>query len=208
MDWQQRYVEQDTPWDKGYAAPVLVDLLASHPFIFSRKRGVLVPGCGKGYDALVLAECGLEVMGVDVAEVAVSEASAKIPVDLGERLHFESEDIFALPSKYNGAFDLVWEHTCFCAIRPEQRQDYVKAMWRSLRAGGCLLGVFFVNPDMDPGEEGPPFKANRDEIRDSFGGLFSLEWECEPSSFYPEREGREWVMLFRRLEVCGGGDCC
>lgn len=207
MDWQQRYVIGDTPWDKGRAAPSLVDLLADRGFLFSGKRGVLVPGCGVGYDARAIAAAGLDVVGVDVAEIAIQRATETLPAELQGRLRYECEDLFSLPASYHAAFDMVWEHTCFCAIRPELRDDYVKAMWRSLRPGGCLLGVFFTNPEMDPGEEGPPFKASRDEIRDIFGALFSLEWECEPKSFYDGRAGREWLMLFRRLEVCGGSDC-
>lgn len=207
MDWQQRYIVGDTPWDKGQAAPALVKLLAERPYLFQGKREILVPGCGKGYDAVSLAEAGLRVTGVDIAQIAIDAAQLAIPVSLESVLRYACEDLFALPESFVGVFDMVWEHTCFCAISPADRAAYVRAMWHSLKPGGCVLGVFFTNPEMEPGEEGPPFKASRDEIREIFGELFSLEWEWIPDVFYSGREGRERVMLLRRLSVCGELGC-
>ena len=46
MDWNLRYEEGDTPWDKGGAHPVLADMLSRRPF----SGRVLVPGCGRGHE--------------------------------------------------------------------------------------------------------------------------------------------------------------
>jgi SAM-dependent methyltransferase len=204
VDWQERYQQGDTPWDKGYATPVLSELVEKKPFFFGSNKRIFVPGCGNGYDAHVLAETGSSVLGFDIAPAAIDTASEN--VQSGLDLKFDLGDIFNLPGKMEKAFDLVWEHTCFCAIDPNMRAQYVEQMWRALKPNAALLGVFFTNPDMPPGE-GPPYRSTRDEVRAVFGSHFVLEWEWEPTQFYPGREGREHVMLFRRLADCSELSC-
>ena len=43
MDWDQRYRLEDTPWDKGVAAPALEELIKAG--CFPSQAEVLVPGC-------------------------------------------------------------------------------------------------------------------------------------------------------------------
>ena len=72
MEWDQRYQENDTPWDRGEPAPPLVEYLEDN-----RLRGrVLVPGCGPGHDARFLASHGCDVLGVDIAQLALQKAKA------------------------------------------------------------------------------------------------------------------------------------
>ena len=193
MDWQERYEADDTPWDKGAPAPSLIDLFQSHSSYFTQEMSVMVPGCGLGHDALAIARLGSSVTGIDISTFAVDEATRRA-VDF-ENANFLEADIFGLSEALLAAFDLVWEHTCFCAINPDRRLDYIRSMWRSLKPGGCLMGVFFVKPDV---EEGPPFGADLDEIVTLFDPYFTLEWESEPLRFYEGREGRERLICFRR----------
>lgn len=37
------------------------------------------------------------------------------------------------------------------------RADHRCGIDQTLRRGGPLIGVWFINPSLDPGEEGPPF---------------------------------------------------
>ena len=46
-----------------------------------------------------------------------------------------------------GSFDVLFEHTCLCAIPPERRADYARAAATALRDGGLLLAVFFTKPE-------------------------------------------------------------
>lgn len=199
MDWQVRYQKGDTPWDKGFTTPVLSELIEYKPLFFGEAKRFFVPGCGFGYDAQALAETGSSVLGVDIAEVAVEKAR-EMESQKGE-LSFELGDIFKLGESLSARFDFVWEHTCFCALDPSLRSQYVEQMWKVLKRGGAVLGVFFINPKLKAGE-GPPFGASREEIRKLFAPYFQLEWEYEPTRFYKGREGREHVMLFRRLSDC------
>ncbi|MEK0445691.1 MAG: hypothetical protein RLZZ399_1012 [Verrucomicrobiota bacterium] len=194
MDWEQAYREGVTPWDKGEAAPELAHILAQGTV----KGRVLVPGCGLGHDARAIAraEGVSEVVGLDLAPSAVRAACA-----LGgpSGLRFEEGDLFALPEGWAGeGFDWVWEHTCFCAISPTLRQAYVEAVWGLLRPGGHLLAIFYLEPRMDRGEEGPPFGVTREVLDTLFGARFELVSEWAPRAAYAGREGREWVRCLRR----------
>src|SRR4051794_38519244 len=72
--WDAQYQRGVTGWDIGGPAPAFVDLLAA-PDAPPPGR-LIVPGCGRGHDALLFARAGFDVLGVDFAPLAVAEAGA------------------------------------------------------------------------------------------------------------------------------------
>jgi SAM-dependent methyltransferase len=190
MDWNSRYAENDTPWDKGGAHPVLRDML-----VHGALRGrVLVPGCGTGHDVRELARRGLSVTGLDVAPLALDRAR---DYDKVADEAYELGDFFALASGAREPFDGLFEHTCFCAIDPARRADYVWSAAAAVRPGGRLLAVFFTDPDN--GGEGPPFGCTREELDGLFGADFRLLEEHREIPTFPERHGRELLRLYERV---------
>ena len=189
-DWNRRYEEGDTPWEKGKAHPVLGDMLA-HSALSGR---VLVPGCGSGHDVRELTRKGLEVVGLDVAPLAIERARAHKPAG-GEQ--YVMGCIFDLPREWRGTFDGVFEHTCFCAIDPSQREDYASAVAGALKPGGRFLAVFYANPDNDG--DGPPFGCTREQLDDLFGKQFRLLDERWEIPTYEGRTGRELLRLYERV---------
>ncbi|RYD71321.1 MAG: methyltransferase domain-containing protein [Verrucomicrobiaceae bacterium] len=190
-DWEAQYQVGDTPWDKGEPSPGLVDFLAENP-VHGR---VLVPGCGFGHDVRALAGTADEVVGIDIAPSAV-EGARKLPKAGNER--YEVADLFNLPGEMRGVFDYVWEHTCFCAIQPSLRPDYVEAVAGALKPEGLLLAVFYLDPGNSSPEEGPPFEVSVAELNRLFSLHFDLVREWLPARAYPGREGREWMRLCRK----------
>ena len=189
-DWEAHYQSCDLPWDKGAASPALLEALEQVPV-----RGrVLVPGCGLGHDVRALAARAESVTGVDLAPSAVAAASA-LPGPANVR--FAEADLFALPAELRGAFEWVWEHTCFCAIDPARRPDYVEAVAGALRAGGQFLGVFYLDPGQTLATDGPPFEVTLSELDRLFSARFELVQEWLPGRTYPGREGREWMRRYR-----------
>jgi len=191
-EWEKRYRTGDTPWEKGAPHPALVEFLRREP-VHGR---VLVPGCGTGHDVRALAATADEVVGLDLAPSAIRAAKAH-PAVGGER--YVLGDLFALPPKMHGSFDWVFEHTCYCAIDPGLRADYVSAVAGALRPDGRVLAVFYLDPGLDPGESGPPFGTSVTELDDSFGTRFKLIHEWPPPSTYPGREGRELCRILARV---------
>lgn len=109
-DWEQCYLDGHTPWDRGGAAPPLLETLARHGGGLWGGGPVLVPGCGTGHDVRALAAAGLEVTGVDLAPTAVARAR-EMPGS--GRENYETGD-FLDPGWWQGrGFAGIWEHTCF-----------------------------------------------------------------------------------------------
>lgn len=75
--WDELWVEGFLPWDKGFPSPALVDLLEERKDLFPAKQGrrkALVPGCGKGYDVLLLSAWGYDAYGLEVSVKALENA--------------------------------------------------------------------------------------------------------------------------------------
>lgn len=191
-DWEERYRIGDTPWDKGAPAPPLLEWLGAT----SRSLGsrILVPGCGLGHDARALAHAcpRAEILGLDLAPSAIAAATA---IPSAGTVRFEVGDLFVWP----GRFDAIFEHTCFCAIDPVRRVDYVAAVARLLESGGHLLAIFYLNPH-DPGEDrtGPPHETSLEELDALFSPAFALLEDAVPTRSYPGREGRERLRLYEK----------
>ena len=198
IDWEQKYLDGDTPWNKGAAHPALASL-KTDPAVFGR---VLVPGCGQGHDVAALAAISAvtEVVGIDIADTAIQEATTVLAREPKARV--EKADLFALAPAYRGHFDLVWEHTCFCAIDPGRRNAYVNAVAGVLRPGGHLLAVFFLTPwnsEEENRTQGPPFGCSEEELDRRFAPRFEIVRTGPVAVTYPGREGREQLRLLRRV---------
>lgn len=193
IDWDARYVAGDTPWDKGGAHPALLDRLKTLP-IAGR---VLVPGCGAGHDVRAIAAGGAAfVLGLDVAPSALNLARS-FP-KAGNECYQEGDFLTgnAVPP---GSFDVLFEHTCLCAIPPERRADYVRAAATALRDGGLLLAVFFINPE-NPNSDSPPFRCDLAEMTLLFSKDFEILETSAAIPTYSEREGRETLCLLRKKQ--------
>lgn len=191
VDWQSRYLAGDTPWDKGAPHPALLDFLEKTPLA----GRVLVPGCGAGHDVRAIASAGAaEVVGLDIAPAALQAARA-FPKRGGEG--YVLGDFLEGDAKPLGAFDAIFEHTCFCAIPPCRRPDYAAAAAGALKPQGLLVGVFFLDPD-NPDPASPPFRSELDEILSAFSAAFEFVRSAGDLPTYPGREGREALVIFRK----------
>lgn len=192
-DWNACYEQRETPWDKGIPTPVLGEISTHRGSVFQGRA--LVPGCGLGHDARWLAQQGLQVTGADIAPLAIEKAKA---LDPDQSVDFRLVDIFSPPADLLGAFDLVWEHTCLCALPVELRTQYSLGVRSTLKPGGVLAGVFFINPEIDPGETGPPFGITVEELENLWTAIgFTVLDSWVPVTGYEGRIGRERAMVLR-----------
>ena len=153
-----------------------------------------MPGAGRGHDARLLARRGYRVWAFDWAPAVVAEASALAAAD-NVNVTFETRDIFTLADSYAGFFDGVWEYTCFCAIDPARRAEYVRLVHALLRPGGHLLACFFP---MREGGGGPPFPVARDEIEHLLADGFRVISAAAPARSAERRGGLEWLVVAER----------
>ncbi len=187
-NWEERYRTGDMPWEKGEPSPGLVDFVAAHPDL---ERGtVLVPGCGTGHDVRVWAKAGFSATGMDIAPSAL-RLSRERTAAANLRAEFLLGDF--LRDQPTKQFDWIFEHTCFCAIQPAERELYVQAVSRWLKPAANFLAVFYLIDEKD----GPPFGTTRDELVKRFSSSFELLQAWVPRS-YPNRTGLELMMWWRK----------
>ncbi len=190
--WQARYEAGETHWDKGAAAPPLLEFLAEQKV----EGRVLVPGCGSGHDVRALAAQGAGVVGMDFAPGAIQAAQAHANPP---QTHFVLADFLNLEPQYYGTFDWIFEHTCFCAIHPDRRADYLRSCLQALRPGGRILAIFYINPDQDDPNH-PPFRVSIAELDEWFSPHFETLHQQVPTKSYEGREGRELLRVMRLRE--------
>jgi SAM-dependent methyltransferase len=192
LDWDEHYKTGEVFWDKGRSSPPLTQYLKRH-----RTRGkTLVPGCGRGHEVALAVEHGLDALGLDIAPTGIADARSRYPQIAGR---FVIGNFFDPPAELRGAFDVVLEHTLLCALPPAMREDYRKAVDLTLRPGGLLIGVWFINPALDPGEEGPPFGISVAELTALFEDGYEIVDDYVPDIAFPNREKRERLRVLRRF---------
>jgi SAM-dependent methyltransferase len=192
MDWEKSYRAAEIFWDKGAPSPPMKQYLERNP-AYGR---ALVPGCGHGHEVQLAVEHGLDATGLDIAPTGIAEARALYP-KLAER--FIVGDLFSPSAELRGAFDVVLEHTCLSGLHPTLRENYRRGIDLTLRPGGLLIGIWYINPDLDPGEEGPPFPLSVPELTTLFANGYEIVADYVPDVAFRGREGRERMRVLRRL---------
>lgn len=202
--WEERWQARSTPWDLGGSPPVLASLVERDALPHGR---VLVPGCGAGWDVFELASGGREVVGLDLAPSArtVFEAERDRRGLDSARARIEIADFFTWPA--DEQFDLVWDHTFFCALPPDLREQWARRMQELVRPGAELVTLVFPvrEPQWPPlgsdPSQGPPYPVHPDLYRRHLGPGFE-ELELAPvTQPSPGRRGLEWLGRWRRREV-------
>ncbi len=191
--WDRIYREERPRWDLGGPTPVFEAWLASRHTLGKGRIAIL--GCGNGHDALLFAENGFEVSAVDFAAEPLATLKANIPPHV-KNIDLVKADLFGMPEKFKGYFDFVLEYTCYCAIDPERRDEYVKAVQQLLKPGGHLIGLFFPT-DGRPG--GPPFAIRYEEVDEKFGNAFKTITDEIPTNSVPKRLGKERFVVLQKI---------
>ena len=173
IDWEQRYQESTTGWERDHINPGFNEWRAR--FAASPGR-VILPGCGRSPEVLAFAELGWQVVGVDLAQTAVTYQRQTLAEQGFDGTVIESNIFDWQPDT---PADLVYEQTCLCALHPDQWPAYEAQLRAWLRPGGSLAALF-----MQTGREGgPPFHCELSAMR----ALFSEDhWEWDVQSFTSE----------------------
>ena len=194
--WDELFAANAGGWELGRAAPPLRAWFCAARGAHeggAPLRGVraLVPGCGRGHEARLVAELGAQVTAIDLSPTAIAQARARTGPEL--TIAFEVGDLFARIGQ-PPQFDLVVEHTCFCAIDPARRDDYVEAVADSLVPGGSLVGLFYAHGR--PG--GPPFTTDAPELERRFQRRFEVQTLEVAQRSALVRHGHELLAVLRR----------
>ncbi len=193
--WSERYIEQRTEWDLNEPTPCLVWALKKFKL---PKMRVAVLGSGRGHDAAYIASFGHIVTAFDFSPEAMAEAQKIYGgyKETSSSITWACEDIFSLSPNYFGQFDLVFDHTLFCAVDPLKRDLLLNTWHKLLAPQGQILGVFFTMPKPN----GPPYGSTEEEILTRLSKKFRKDfWERSKVSI-PKRMGKELIVLATKSE--------
>lgn len=124
----------------------------------------LVPGSGRAYDALALAQHGFSsVTAVDLSPAACTAALEEISQsslsrETRGRIDVRCGDFFELEGRY----DFIWDNTFLCALDPAARGRWAGQMEALLAPGGELVTCVFPIGER---EGGPPFALSVPLVR-------------------------------------------
>jgi SAM-dependent methyltransferase len=158
QSWDASYVGGPAPWDVG-PQPAILRLAGEGAFA----GAVLDAGCGTGENALHVTSLGLHVLGVDVAETALSiarESAARRGIDadfvVGDALHLD---------RLGRVFETVLDCGLFHTFDSDERRDYVAGLASVTSPGGNLYVLCFS--DVGPDTCGP-HPVSQEELRAAF----------------------------------------
>jgi len=184
--WNESYASGQLPWDTGDPEPLLVEFVTSGGVA---PGSTLEIGAGTGTNSIWMAERGFDVLGLDVAPLAIERAQGKIDGrDL--RCRFAVWDILAeLPP--GGPFQFVFDRGCFHVFdEADERERFAARVAAALAPGGVWLSLI-GSTEGPPRELGMPRRSAREvaaaiepameivELRSTeFGDHHANAWFC------------------------------
>jgi SAM-dependent methyltransferase len=166
VGFEWAYLNGQAPWDIGRPQPVLVRL-ADQGLVAG---SVIDVGCGTGENALHVAARGHDVLGIDLAPTAISQAREKA-LSRGIRAEFEIADALDLRA-LGRTYDVAVDFGLFHVFSDPDRTVYERSLRDVLRPGARYFFMCFS--DEQPGDWGPR-RVSQAEIR----AAFSRGWRID-----------------------------
>lgn len=187
--WNNRYETAQTGWDIGFPSTPLKTFIDK---IKNKDKSILIPGCGRAYEAEYLHLKGFrKVTIIDLSPLALGDFSKRLP-SFPKRQLIEG-DFF----EHQGQYDLILEQTFFCAIEPNLRKDYVKHTSDLLNKNGKIVGLLFAE---EFGKDHPPFGGTKEEYLELFSSHYDIEKMDIASNSIEARKGRELFISLKKQD--------
>ena len=185
-------------WDERHGAAGdlgrLARVLEENQHLLPAAGQALDLACGRGANALKLAELGLRVTAWDLSPVAIEGLTREASVR-GLAVAAEVRDVIALPPA-PGSFDVVLvAHFLERLIAP--------ALVAALRPGGILLYQTFAERVVDEGPLDPRFRLDDNELLRLFAPLQIRVYREEAAAGDISRGWRGLAMLVAQKRPVG-----
>jgi SAM-dependent methyltransferase len=192
--WDASYYDGPAPWDVGRPQPTVARLALEGGFTGT----VLDAGCGTGENSLLVAALGLPVLGVDVADTALSMAREKA-AERGIPAEFAWADALRL-ERLGRRFDTVLDCGLFHSFDGDERPGYVASL-ASVTGNGATLYVLCFS---DVGSDTGPHPVSRDELAAAFGpgsgwNVAAIEADRVLTRFHDDHGAPAWLATLKRI---------
>jgi methyl halide transferase len=198
VNWDERYIQADTPWDSGVPSQALKVLLTDGKVKPAR---ALELGCGTGTNAVFLAQQGFDVTAVDLSSEALKHAREKANKAHVE-INFVEADVTNLPD-LGEAFPFIFDRGTYHVVRKVNLSGF-QAMLAKMAAPNGFYYVLAGNANtFDAPDQGPPTVRADEIVSEIEFKSFDLV-ELQRTVFNGVRiEGKEftplaWAALFQR----------
>jgi SAM-dependent methyltransferase len=194
QSWDASYYDGPAPWDVGRPQPTVARLALEGGFSGS----VLDAGCGTGENSLLVAALGLPVLGVDVAETALSMAREKA-ASRGVAAEFAWADALRL-ERLGRRFDTVLDSALFHSFDGDERPEYVASLASVTGPGATLYVLCFSDVGSDTG----PHPVSRDELAAPFSpgsgwNVAGIEADRVLTRFHDDHGAPAWLATVKRV---------
>jgi thiopurine S-methyltransferase len=174
--WQERWRTGQTGFHQVAVEPNLSKFwpkLAIDPGC-----AVFVPLCGKSCDLLWLAQCGHQVIGVELSAIAVESFHLENGVAarrrtagvfeefIHENLRIMQGDFFEISLRHLGAIAAVYDRAALISWAPELRRRYARDMTALTAPGTQTLLLTLEYPQHQTA--GPPFSVTPEELQELY----------------------------------------
>lgn len=157
-DWEQRYLEGQTGWDRGETSANLLHWIEVG---LLKPCRILIPGCGNGHEVLTLAAQGFDVVAIDIAPTPLVNLSEMLKSNNLSAKLIQADFFTWQPEQ---PFDAIYEQTSLCALHPEQWGEYEKCLYDWLSDNGKVFAQFMQSDQ----ESGPPFHCDISDMLSLF----------------------------------------
>jgi len=181
-DIYKKMPEEKIPWVLDKVPDLLIDLIETGKIETCKTIDL---GCGFGNYAIYLAKKGFDVTGVDISPEAIKIARERAEKEKVNCNFIVADVLGNITEKIETKFDFAYDWEFLHHVFPEDRERYIKNVYRLLNQSGKYLSVCFNEEDQAFGSPKKYRKTNigtilyfssEDEVKKLFGRYFKILW--------------------------------
>ena len=182
-DWINRWETNRIGWHAEQVNRHLIKYLDR--LNLSSGDSIFVPLSGKSNDMLFLLENDINVIGVELSNIAIEQFFSENNLDYsvsevdkfvlyeGEKIQLYCGDFFDLESKHLHDVRALYDRASLIALSEVLRQKYVKHLSDIIEVGARILLLTLNYPQHQ--RSGPPFAVSKEEVGELFNGSFDFQ---------------------------------
>ena len=191
--WNQRYVDDDVPWDSGVPDAHLPSVLDRHGI---EPGKALEIGCGTGTNAIWLARKGFDVTAMDLSEVAIDRAETKAAqADIACRFMVGDFLVDPVPG---APYEFVYDRGVLHVFDDAKDRTRFAARVAEVLAPDGLWFSLIGSTDGPRRDVGPPRRSAADVTAAVEPHFEILELRTTSFDQGEHSDARAWVMVGRR----------
>lgn len=187
--WDQiyrKYALESLPWELGKPRKALVELVEKGRI---KKGEALDICCGAGTNTVYLAKKGFQVTGIDISSKAI-EYAVKKAEEANVKIKLMVQNFLELPFE-DEEFDFVFDMGCFHHVEIEDRETFIRGVFRVLKKGGTYLLICFSH------KNGPAWNHfTKQQIIDLFSDYFRIDEIRHMASLEADGYKRYFIQAF------------